>query len=50
MAPESALQLSGQELRRIIYTEDQIRWRVDALGEEISAAHTPADDLLVLDR
>ena len=48
VAPENALQLGGQELRRIIYTEEQIRERVDALGEEISAAYTPADDLLVL--
>jgi len=30
VAPEGAVQLGGQELRRIIYTEKQVRGRVDA--------------------
>jgi hypoxanthine phosphoribosyltransferase len=48
VAPERAVQLGGQELRRIIYTEEQISGRVDALGEEISTAYSAKDDLLVL--
>ena len=48
VASERAVQLGGQELRRIIYTEEQIRSRVDALGEEISSAYSAEDDLLVL--
>jgi len=48
VAPESAVQLGGRQLSRIIYTEEQIRERVDVLGEEISAAYSAEDDLLVL--
>jgi len=48
VAPERAVQLGGQERRRIIYTEEQVRGRVDALGEEISTAYSAEDDLLVL--
>lgn len=35
-------------LRRVVYTEAEIRIRVDALGREISARYGPADRLLVL--
>ena len=48
VAPERAAQLGGRELRRIVVTEEQIRGRVDALGQEISAAYGADDDLLVL--
>lgn len=47
-ASERPRQFGGKELRRIIYTEDQIRDRVDALGEEISSVYGAEDDLLVL--
>ena len=46
--PERASPLGGRMLRRIVYTEDEIRARVEALGREISAAYTAADDLLVV--
>ena len=48
VAPERAAQLGGRELRRIVYTEEQIRGRVDALGRDISATYRADDDLLVL--
>lgn len=41
-------QLGGQALRRIVYTEDDIRRRVEAMGREISEAYGPGDELLVL--
>ncbi len=41
-------QLGGQELRRVVYTEDQIRARVAAMGRDISEAFTADDRLLVL--
>lgn len=47
-APDRAYQLGGRMLRRIVYTEEQIRDRVAELGREISAVYTAADDLLVL--
>jgi hypoxanthine phosphoribosyltransferase len=41
-------QLGGRALRRIVYTEEQIRERVAGLAREISSALDPSDDLLVL--
>jgi len=35
-------------IRRIVYTEDEIARRVEAMGEEISEVFDPEDDLLVL--
>ena len=37
-----------RQLRRVVFPEDQIRARVNVLGQEISAAYGPDDDLLVL--
>lgn len=41
-------QLGGQELKRIVFTEDDIRKRVAAMGEEISATYRASDRLLLL--
>ncbi len=41
-------QLGGQEVRRVVYTEDVIRARVEAMGREISEAYDEEDRLLVL--
>ena len=46
--PERPAQAGGREIRRIVYTEEQIRARVDVLGREIAAAYGAADNLLVL--
>jgi hypoxanthine phosphoribosyltransferase len=48
VAPEGAAQLGGRELRRIAFTEEQIRARVAALGRDIASAYGPDDDLLML--
>lgn len=40
--------LGGQELKRIVFTEDDIRKRVAAMGEEISATYRASDRLLLL--
>ena len=40
--------MGERPLRQIVFTEAQIRARVDALGREISARYGPEDDLLVL--
>ena len=40
--------LGGQELARIVYTEEQVQARVQAMGEEISRAFTADDNLLVV--
>jgi len=41
-------QLGGQAVERIVYSEDQVQTRVDELAQEISAAYSAADRLLVL--
>ena len=41
-------QLGGRQLKRIVYTEAEIRGRVEALAREISAAYDESQDLLVL--
>ena len=47
-AADRRKQLGGQELRRVVYGEDDIRSRVEAMGGEISRAYGPDDELLVL--
>jgi hypoxanthine phosphoribosyltransferase len=41
-------QLGGRELRRVVYSEEQIATRVREMGRSISQAYGPEDDLLVL--
>ena len=41
-------QLGGRELRRVVYTQDEIASRVREMGRSISEAYGPEDDLLVL--
>ncbi len=41
-------QLGGQELKRIVFTEEDIRQRVAVMGEEISATYRASDRLLLL--
>lgn len=45
---EQAAQLGDQELRRIVYTAEEIDGRVRAMGAEIGNTYGPGDDLLVL--
>lgn len=47
-AADQTKQLGGQALRRVVYTEEDIAARVEAMGREISEAYGPDDDLLVL--
>jgi hypoxanthine phosphoribosyltransferase len=47
-APERDPQLGGRELKRIVFTEAEIRGRVEALAREISAAYAESQKLLVL--
>ncbi len=44
----ATLQLGGQELRRVVYTEKQIADRVREMGREISASYGEDEELLVL--
>jgi hypoxanthine phosphoribosyltransferase len=41
-------QLGGQKLRRIVFTEEQVRARVREMGAEISRTYTASDRLLVV--
>ena len=41
-------QLGGQELKRIVFSEDDVQLRIRELGGEITAAYTASDRLLVL--
>jgi len=41
-------QLGGQKLKRIVFTEDEVRRRVRELGAEISKSYGASDRLLVL--
>ena len=41
-------QLGEQRLRRVVYSEEVIRCRVEEMGREIGAAYSPGDDVLVL--
>jgi len=40
--------LGGRSVREIVYTEEAVRARVQALGAEISAGYEPEDRLLVV--
>ena len=40
--------LGGQELTRIVYSEEAIARRVEEMGREITETYTEDDDLLVL--
>jgi hypoxanthine phosphoribosyltransferase len=41
-------QLGGQDLKRIVFTAEEIHERVAAMGEEITAAYVASDRLLLL--
>lgn len=41
-------QLGGQELRRIVYSEEEVQGRVRELGREISETYTAQDRLVVV--
>lgn len=41
-------QRGGQEIRRVVYTEDDIRRRVEEMGREISGHFPPGSELLIL--
>jgi len=47
-SPELVAQLGGQELRRVVYSEEDIAKRVKEMGRSISETYTVEDDLLVL--
>ncbi len=47
-APAEDPRLGGRKMGRIVFTEDEVRARVRALGAQISAAYAPADRLLAL--
>ena len=40
--------LGGQELKRIVYSKDEVQERIRALGAEITAAYSAEDRLLIL--
>ena len=44
----SPAQLGGRSLDRVVYTEEEIRRRVEALAREITEAYGPEDELLVV--
>ncbi|MFC1575610.1 hypoxanthine phosphoribosyltransferase [Gemmatimonadota bacterium] len=46
--PELANKQAGRELRRIVFSEDQIQARVVEMGLEITEAHGPDEEILVL--
>ena len=48
VAPDRDARLGGRELRRVVYTEEEIQHRVSALASDMSAAYDPDDDLLVV--
>ncbi|HSR42222.1 MAG TPA: phosphoribosyltransferase family protein, partial [Longimicrobiales bacterium] len=45
---DHAAKMGDRDVRRIVYTADEIRRRVRAMGEEITDAYGPDEDLLVL--
>ncbi len=45
---ESAARQAGRELKRIVWSEDQIQARVSEMGNEISRAYGPDDQILAL--
>lgn len=46
--PETVARTGGRRLRRIVFTEEQIRRRVHEMGAEIAAAYAKDEELLVL--
>ena len=48
MSNELATRLEGRVLRRIVYSEDVIRRRVEVLARDIAGAYDEDDDLLLL--
>ena len=46
--PELATAQTGRELKRIVYSEQEIQARVSEMAVEISEAYGPEDELLVL--
>lgn len=48
MIPEIASRQAGRELRKTVFSEAQIQTRVREMAREITEAHGPEDDLLVL--
>jgi hypoxanthine phosphoribosyltransferase len=48
MSNDSDARLAGRPVREIVYTEEAIRGRVEALGAEISSTYGPEDRLLVV--
>lgn len=47
-ANEIVARMGGRELRRIVYTEEEITRRVAEMGREITAAYPADEELLVL--
>ncbi len=47
-SPEIAAKQAGREFKRIVYSEEDIQRRVAEMAREITEAHPPEDDLLVL--
>lgn len=47
-SPEIATKQAGRELRRIVFTEEEIRARVMEMGQEVTDAHGPEEELLIL--
>lgn len=47
-SPEVARKQAGQELRSTVYSEAEIQARVREMAREITEAHGPEDELLVL--
>lgn len=45
---EVRARMGGRDVRRIVYTEGDIRQRVAEMGREITAAYPPGEDVLVL--
>ncbi len=41
-------QLGARRLRKVVFTEEMIRARVEEMGREIGSAYGPGEDLLVL--
>lgn len=48
MSAEIAAKQAGQELRRTVFTSEEIQTRVKEMAQEITDAHGPDEDLLVL--
>jgi hypoxanthine phosphoribosyltransferase len=46
--PDPDPQLGGRKLKRVVYSEAEIRGRVEALARDISAAYVGSQELLVL--